>query len=136
MRPPLPPIRQWLMAGAAGLALGLACKDGTGPALGTWRLELTAPPANVGADGAIMLELRGPAPRSITPAAGLTLWSGASMGTTDTLVVTGTLPAGTILTWTGSDNLLSRYRARILQVAATGTFQLRALSGYTLRVVR
>lgn len=130
------PIRQWLTAGAAGLALGLGCRDGTGPTLGTWRLELSAPPTNVGADGAIMLVLRGPAARSITPVAGLALWRGTTTGTTDTLVVTGTLPTGTILTWTGSQNPLSRYGAQILQVAASGTFELRSLSGYTLKVVR
>ncbi|MGH7570189.1 MAG: hypothetical protein ACREL9_14660 [Gemmatimonadales bacterium] len=130
------PIRRWLKAGAVGLALGLACKDGTGPVAGTLQLQLTVPPANVGADGAIKLVLGGPAPTSVTPAAGLALWSSAFTGTTDTVVVTGTLPAGTVLTLAVTDNRPSRYSAQILEVAAGGTFQLRSLSGYALTVVR
>ena len=124
------------MAGAASLALGLACKDSTGPTAGTVRVQLAGPPANGGADGAIKLVLDGPTPTSVTPAPGLALWSGALTGTTDTLVLTVPLPAGTILTLAVTDNRPSRYSAQILQVAAGGTFQLRALTGYALTVVK
>ena len=62
------------------------------------------------------------------------LWGGVS-GTADTLALTGTVNAGSVLTVTVNDvNQVSQYHVQLLQVAAAGSHALRSLAGYSLKI--
>lgn len=118
------------------LALGSVAScglDTTAPVAGVLRVNLVTP--NGGTDGAILFTVSGPAVlASATAGAGLRLFA-QSLGTTNHFAVTGPLSSGTIVTIGVADvNRAGSYRATIQGVAAT-SFQLRALTGYSLSVV-
>jgi len=122
---------------AAAVTLLIACgSDSTGPTAGTLTVSLTTP--NSGLDGAAIVLLSAPAvPGSVTPAAGLTLWGGPVTTATQTIALTGTLSAGTILTLQVDDTKrVGQYSATLRQVAATTGFALRPLAGYSLTVTK
>lgn len=113
------------------LGAALACSDG--PNAGILKVNLTTP--NSGADKAILLTVNGPGTLlSATPRSGLRLFS-QPFSTTNKVALTGTLTTGTILAIEVPDiSKASEYTATIQQVA-TPTYQLRALTGYSLKVV-
>ena len=108
----------------------LACSDNSP---GILKVNLTTP--NGGADKAILLTVNGPGKLvSAAPGSGLRLFS-QSLSTTSKVALTGTLASGTILTIEVPDiSKSSQYTATILQVA-TPAYQLRSLTGYSLKVV-
>jgi hypothetical protein len=112
------------------LGTALACSDSPTP--GVLRVNLTTP--NSGGDGAILLTVSGPGVlASAAPGAGLRLFN-QPLAATNHFAVTGTLTSGTILTIEVPDvGKASAYTATIQQVA-TPTYQLRALTGYSLKV--
>jgi hypothetical protein len=112
------------------LAGALACSDSPSP--GVLKVNLTTP--NSGVDGAILLTVNGPGVLlSAAPGAGLRVFT-QPFGTTNHVALTGTLTTGTILTIEVPDvGTASAYTATIQQVA-TPAYQLRALSGYSLKV--
>ena len=124
---------------AAVLAGGLSCGDSTGPkGPGTLQILLTSPPANSGADSAMVLTLTGPAPlTSATAGAGLRLFSQPLGGTTTRFAITGQLNTGAIVFTIGVADVgaFSQYSGTI-QGVVTGNYQLRSLSGYALAVTR
>lgn len=132
------------LLGVAILALvvtgGLSCGDSTGPkGPGTLQIRLTSPPANSGADSAIVLAITGPTPlTSATAGAGLRLFAQPLTGTTTRFAITGPLTNGaTILTIGVADvGAVSQYTGTV-QGVATGTYQLRTiLSAYGLAIIR
>ena len=116
------------------IGLASSCEHSTAPVAGLVNVSLTTP--NAGNDAAILLTIAGPAAlTSVSAPAGLRLFAQpAPLGTTNRFALTGTIPAGTILTIGVADvNKASAYTATIQQVATT-TYQLRALTGYSLKV--
>jgi hypothetical protein len=111
------------------LGAALACEGNTSS--GVLKVNLTTP--NSGGDGAILLTVSGPAALlSAAPGAGLRLFTQPSAA--NHMALTGTLRTGTILTIEVPDvSKASTYTATIQQVA-TPTYQLRALTGYSLKV--
>ena len=122
--------------------LGIACnkdKDGTGPGplAGVLKVVLTTP--NSGSDGAAVVILTAPAvPTSVTAASGLDLWGGPVATAVDTIALTGTLSAGTILTLQVADvRKFADYSATLREVAnSDATVALRDLTGYSLTVTQ
>jgi hypothetical protein len=112
------------------LGAALACEGNAGP--GVLKVNLTTP--NSGGDGAILLTVSGPAAVvSAAPGAGLRLF--AQPSAPNHMALTGTLRTGTILTIEVADvSKASTYTATIQEVA-TPSYQLRTLTGYSLRVV-
>lgn len=123
----------------AGVTLaGLRCGgDGptqTGP--GALKVRLTAP-AGI-ADSAIVFTIAGPAPlTSVTVGTGLRLFQQPLGGTTTRFALTGALANGaTILTIGVADvGAFSQYSGSVDGVARAD-YQLRALAGYALAVMR
>jgi hypothetical protein len=116
---------------------GAACEHHpAAPQPGTLTVRLQNP--NDGLDGAIMFTLTGPAaPTSPAAVAGDTLWGGPHSSTTNRIVLTGGIRSGVILTFGVPDvNTVAQYTATANQVAASGAYALRALSGYTLTVTK
>lgn len=129
-------IRRSRLCMAALLIAAAACSgDGTAPTAGTLTVSLTTP--NPGQDEALLLVVTSPVPPgggSTHAAGGLVLWGGVS-GTADTLALTGTVNAGSVLTVTVNDvNQVSQYHVQLLQVAAAGSHALRSLAGYSLKI--
>ena len=121
---------------AAGAIAGLSCgRDPTGPQPGVLQVRLAIPFPNSGADGAILFTLAGPAaPTAAIAAPGLQVFHGGLAPVTKYAIV-GTLSNNaTILTLQVTD-VRQQYSATVTQVAAS-TYQLRALSGYAVTVVR
>lgn len=121
--------------------LGIACandKDGTGPGgplPGALKVVLTTP--NGGLDGAAVVILSAPAvPTAVTAATGLDLWGGPVATMVDTIALTGTLSAGTILTLQVADVARVAEYTATLRAVANGdqTVALRDLTGYLLTV--
>jgi hypothetical protein len=112
------------------LVAALACSDHPTP--GILKVVLTTP--NSGGDAAMLLTVSGPGVLlSAAPVAGLRLFT-QPLGVTNHIALTGTLGAGTILTIEVPDLAkASAYTATIQQVA-TPTYQLRGLTGYSLKV--
>jgi len=123
-----------LMMGVA--LLGIACSDDTGPGTsGSLKVVLTTP--NSGNDAAALVILTAPAvPTSVTAASGLALWGGPVATAVDTIALTGTLSAGTILTIEVADvRRVGDYSATLKEVAnGDATVGLRDLTGYALTV--
>ena len=116
------------------IGLASACEHNTAPVAGLLTVSLTTP--NAGGDGAILLNISGPAAlTSVSAPSGLRLFAQPPpFGTTNRFVLTGTIPAGAILTIGVADvNKATAYTATIQQVATPG-YQLRALTGYSLKV--
>ena len=122
-------MRRLALAAALGVVCG--CLDSTGPG-GLLKVQLTTP--NSGADGAILLTVTGPAAlRSATAGSGLRLFA-LPLAATNRFALTGALSVGTILIIGVADvGQASAYTATIQQVA-TPAYQLRALTGYSLKV--
>lgn len=113
------------------LGVALACSDNPTP--GVLKVNLTTP--NSGADGAILLTVNGPGVLlSAAPGAGLRLFT-QPFATTNHVALTGTLTTGTILTIEVPDVSKANAYTATIQQAATPTYQLRALTGYSLKVV-
>ena len=126
--------RRTLLTAAVMLLAG--CKNSTGPAAGTLKVNLSTP--NSGFDGAAIIALTSPVPpTSVTPAAGLALWGGPVATTNARIVLTGTLSTGTILTLQVDDvNKVGQYSVTVQQVAAA-TYQRRtSLTGYSATVTK
>jgi hypothetical protein len=123
---------------AALIATLAACGGGsTGPVAGILKVKLSATP-NSGSDGAILLSVSGPAvPSGASAQTGFRLF-GTPSATTNKFAVTGTLATGAILFTISVDdiNKVGQYSAAAQQVAASGTFALRPLGGYTLQVTK
>lgn len=123
------------IAGAA-LLVGLSCGDDpvrSGP--GTLTVRLTAPATN--ADSAIVFTITGPAVlTSAAAGTGLRLFQ-QPLGTTTRFALTGALTNGaTILTIGVADvGAVSQYSGSVDGVAQAN-YQLRAVNGYALAVIR
>ncbi len=122
---------------SAVVAFGVNCGGGGNepdvPKPGALSVALTTPNID---DAAIKLTLTSPvAPTAIAAAsAGLRLFVSGTIGTTTTVVVTGDMTAGPILTLTVPDTrAVGDYSAAVVQVAST-TYALRANTGYALSV--
>lgn len=130
------PLRRVAVAGSVGLLL--ACSGTTGPVAGALKVNLADP--NNGQDGAVLLVLSAPAPpSSVTAGPGLTLWGGPVTTANATLVLTGTVTTGTILTLQVDDiNKVAQYGATLQQVASWTDHSLRPppLTGYSLTVTK
>lgn len=116
------------------IGLASACERNTAPVAGLINVSLTTP--NGGNDAAILLTITGPAAlTNVNAPAGLRLFTQPPpLGTTNRFALTGTIRSGTILTIGVADvNKASAYTATIQQVA-TAAYQLRALTGYSLKV--
>ena len=133
---------QRIMLALSLALLGIACgdkKDATspgGPEPGTLRVVLATP--NGDNDGAAVVILSAPAaPTAVTAATGLELWGGPVQTAVDTIALTGTLSAGTILTLQVADvGRVADYTATLREVAnRDSTVALRDLTGYALTVV-
>jgi hypothetical protein len=114
------------------LGAALACEDNPTP--GVLKVNLTTP--NSGGDAAILVNISGPAAlTSMSAPTGLRLFTlPPPLGTANRFVLTGTIRAGTILTIGVADvGQASAYVAAVQQVA-TPAYQLRALTGYSLKV--
>jgi hypothetical protein len=121
---------------AASLGLLLACGGTTGPVAGTLRVNLANP--NNGQDGAVLLVLSTPVPPvAVSAGPGLTLWGGPVTTTNASLVLTGNVTTGAILTLQVDDiNKVRQYGITLQQVARTSDFQLEALGGYSVTVTK
>lgn len=123
---------------ATSIGLLLACTGTTGPVAGTLKVNLTDP--NNGQDGAVLLVLSAPAPpSSVTAGPGLTLWGGPATTTNATLVLTGSVASGTLLTLQVEDiNKVAQYSATLQQVASSANYTLRPppFAGYSLTVTK
>lgn len=118
--------------GAALLAAGLSCRDGTGPEPGQLRLLVSVPVANDGLDGAILFTITGPAaPSAITPTAGFRAFT-TTPSLTTTVALTGTLSNAATILLVDVPDVNAVYNATIRQVAAAADYQLRSLQGYSL----
>ena len=118
------------------LGLVLACSGSTGPVAGALKVNLADP--NNGQDGAVLLVLSAPAPpASVTAGAGLTLWGGPVTTANATLVLTGNVTTGTILTLQVDDiNKVRQYTVTLQQVAQTSAYHLESLAGYSVTVTK
>ena len=127
-----------LAALAALVTLGVNCGGGDGdngsdePTPGNLTIALTSPNSD---DGAIKLTIAGPvAPTAITASAGLELFQSGPIGTSTTVIVTGDLAAGPLLTIAVADTRKDEdYSATVVQVASE-TYALRTNAGYSLAV--
>ena len=125
-------MKRFLLALMIGLAS--ACERSTAPVAGLLNVGLTTP--NSGGDAAILVGITGPAAlTSVSAPTGLRLFTQPlSLGTTNRFALTGTIRAGTILTIGVADvGKASAYVATVQQVA-TPAYQLRALTGYSVKV--
>jgi hypothetical protein len=116
------------------LLVAACTSEPTGPIPGTLRVQLQDP--NAGGDGAILVTLTGPAaPTNIVAAAGDTVWGVPFTGTTNSLVLTGHLANGVILSFDIPNlRVASQYTATVTQAAASSDYSLHAVGGYSLTV--
>ncbi len=127
-------LRRALLATSVGLLL--ACGGTTGPVAGTLKVNLASP--NNGVDGAVLLVLSAPVPPvSVSAGAGLTLWGGPVTTANATLVLTGNVTTGTLLTLQVDDiNKVRQYTVTLQQVAQTSGYQLESLARYSVTVTK
>lgn len=128
------PFRRAALAASVGLLL--ACSGNTGPVAGTLKVNLTNP--HNGQDGAVLVLLSAPAPPvSVSAGAGLTLWGGPVTTSNATLVLTGNVTTGTILTLQVEDiSKVQQYAVTVQQVAQASGYQLESLTGYSVTVTK
>jgi hypothetical protein len=100
------------------------------------KVNLASP--NNGQDGAVLLALSAPVPPgSVNAGAGLTLWGGPVTTSNATLVLTGNVTTGTILTLQVDDiNKVRQYSVTLQQVAQASGYQLESLAGYSVTVTK
>ncbi len=131
------PLRRVAVSASVGLLLACAGTTTTGPVAGMLKVNLVDPGSQ---DGAVLLVLSAPAPPvSVAAGTGLTLWGGPVTTANATLVLTGTVSTGTILTLQVDDiNKVAQYRATLQQVASAADRSLRPppLTGYSLTVTK
>jgi hypothetical protein len=128
------PLRRGTLVASVGLLL--ACGGTTGPVAGTLNVNLASP--NNGVDGAVLLVLSAPVPPvSVSAGSGVTLWGGPVTTANATLVLTGNVTTGTILTLQVDDiNKFRQYSVTLQQVAQTSGYQLESLAGYSVTVTK
>lgn len=124
------------MALTASVGLLLACSGTTGPVAGTLKVNLASP--KNGLDGAVLLVLSSPVPpASVSAGPGLTLWGGPVTTANATLVLTGTVNTGTLLTLQVDDiNKYQQYSATLQQVAKSVDHTLESLVNYSVTVTK
>jgi hypothetical protein len=120
----------------ASVGLLLACSGTTASVAGTLKVNLASP--NNGVDGAVLLVLSAPVPPvAVNAGSGLTLWGGPITTANATLVLTGNVTTGTILTLQVDDiNKVRQYAVTLQQVAQTSGYQLESLAGYSVTVTK
>ncbi len=120
----------------ASVALLLACSGTVAPVAGMLKVNLASP--NNGVDGAVLLVLSAPVPPvSVSAGSGLTLWGGPVTAAHTTLVLTGNVTTGTLLTLQVDDiNKVRQYSVALQQVAQTSGYQLESLAGYSVTVTK
>jgi len=126
-------LRGWLLVALAVCGAVGSCSDGgTGPVAGVLTVSLTTP--NPGADGAILFQVSGPQPlSSVAAGTGLRVFA-PRLSLSTRLAVTGTLTNGALVTIGVADTRnAAQYTATVQSVAAPD-FQLRSLTGYSLKV--
>lgn len=128
------PVRRAAFAACTGLLL--ACGGTTGPVAGTLKVNLSNP--SNGQDGAVLLVLSAPVPPlSASAGTGLTLWGGPVTTANATLVLTGTVTTGTILTLQVDDiNKFKQYSVTLQQVARSSDYKLESLGSYSVTVTK
>lgn len=124
-----------LAALAAAIVFGVNCGGGSEPdepKAGNLTVNLTTPNVD---DAAIKVTITSPvAPTSITGAGGAQVFMSGAIGTTTTVIVTGDLTEGALLTLAVPDTRDDDdYSATVVQVAST-TYALRPLTGYALDI--
>ena len=121
---------------AVSVGLLLACSGTTGPVAGTLKVNLASP--NNGLDGAVLLVLSSPVPpASVNAGPGLTLWGGPVTTANATLVLTGTVSTGTLLTLQVDDiNRFKQYSVTLQQVAKSVDHSLESLGNYSVTVTK
>lgn len=121
---------------AASVGLLLACNGTTAPVAGTLKVNLASP--NNGVDGAVLLVLSAPVPPvTVNAGSGLTLWGGPITTANATLVLTGNVTTGTILTLQVDDiSKVRQYSVTLQQVGQTSGYQLESLAGYSVTVTK
>jgi hypothetical protein len=124
----------WLLVALAlaGGAGSCSSDGGTGPVAGVLTVALATP--NPGADGAILFRLSGPQVlTSVTAGPGLRVFSQA-LSLSTRIAVTGTLTNGAVVTIGVADTRKATQYTATVQAVAAQDFQLRPLTGYSLRV--
>jgi hypothetical protein len=120
---------------------GPGAGPGVGPEAGleAGELALTLVTPNSGADGALLLVVKGPAAItsvSLPPGSGLRLFASPPGADSIKVAITGTLTSGVLLHVGVADvNQAASYQAFVRQVAANN-YTLRALTGYSTTVSR
>lgn len=128
------PLQRGALAASVGLLL--ACSGTTAPVAGTLKVNLASP--NNGVDGAVLLVLSAPVPPvAVNAGSGLTVWGGPVTTANATLVLTGNVTTGTMLTLQVDDiNKVRQYTVTLQQVAQTSGHQLESLAGYSVTVTK
>jgi hypothetical protein len=128
------PLQRGALAASVGLLL--ACSGTTAPVAGTLKVNLASP--NNGVDGAVLLALSAPVPPvAVNAGSGLTVWGGPVTTANATLVLTGNITTGTMLTLQVDDiNKVRQYTVTLQQVAQTSGHQLESLAGYSVTVTK
>jgi hypothetical protein len=128
------PLQRGALAASVGLLL--ACSGTTAPVAGTLKVNLASP--NNGVDGAVLLVLSAPVPPvAVNAGSGLTVWGGPVTTANATLVLTGNITTGTMLTLQVDDiNKVRQYTVTLQQVAQTSGHQLESLAGYSVTVTK
>ncbi len=119
-----------------GCLLALAplagCSNNTGPAAATLNVNLSTPNTD---DGAVLLTISG-GPVDSVESVGHTLYSARQGPETLRLIITGDLGSGTVARIHVPDSRqVSRYSARITQVAARVTYAQRDAGSYSARLL-
>jgi hypothetical protein len=130
--------RPWRTALIAALVTATAtCGDGLQPVAGELTFALVTP--NSGADGAVLLVVKGPAAITgvrLPSGSGLRLFASPPGADSITVALTGTLTNGVILLVGVADvHKATSYNAFVRQVAASD-YTLRSLTGYGTTVSR
>jgi hypothetical protein len=122
----------WLLVALAVGGGAASCRESSGPAAGVLTVSLTTP--NAGADDAMLVTITGPeAITTVTAGPGLRVFTQV-LSTTTRLAVTGPLTNGAVVTIGVADTRKAAQYAASIQAVATPAFQLRTLTGYSLRV--
>jgi hypothetical protein len=126
--------RSPLIVLAAAIAVFTSCSnDFSDPTAastaGPLNLVLTSPNTD---DGALLLDVAGGPIDSVTVASGYTLYDAPTSATAHRLIVRGDITNGTIATiWVEDQGARASYSVTFAQVARRGTFQQRAVTGYS-----
>ena len=127
--------RRFLLAGAAALALTVACRDASGPVAGALTVQLETPHLD---DGALVLTLSGPGEITEVTAAGADARAFArEAGGITKVAVFGALAAGPVLRFAVPDvRKAGEYVATVVQVADRSNDLRPITADYRLKVAR